>query len=41
MWEEIGKAIGAVLAFVCFPFAVIATAAGVLVLYDRIAHHHR
>jgi hypothetical protein len=41
MWEELGKALLAVLAFVCFPFAVIAAAAGMLALYDRAAHRHR
>jgi hypothetical protein len=41
MWDQVGKAILAVLAFICFPFAVIAATAGVLALYDRVAHHHR
>jgi hypothetical protein len=41
MWDEFGKALLAILTFVCFPFAVIAASAGVLALYDRAGHHHR
>jgi len=41
MWEEIGRTVLAVLAFVCFPFAVIGAVAGVLALYERVAHHTR
>ncbi len=41
MWRELAEAIVAALAFICFPFAVIAVAAGLLALYDRKVHHHR
>lgn len=41
MWTDYITAILAVLSFVCFPFLVIAAAAGVIVLFDRLLHVQR
>jgi len=39
MATEYLKAVLAVVLFVCFPFLVIAAAAGVLVVMDRVGQH--
>ena len=39
MGADVVQAALAVLAFLVFPFAVISTAAGLLVLCDRLIHH--
>jgi len=40
MWDEYLKALLALLLFVCFPFATIAVAAGLLRVLDRLSHLH-
>ncbi len=41
MWANLVEAALAVLGFVLFPFAVIATAAGMLLLFDRLSDVQR
>jgi SNF family Na+-dependent transporter len=40
MWTELLKAVGAFFSFVFFPFVVIAAAASLLMLMDRLTHRH-
>lgn len=41
MWTDYLRAILAVLSFVCFPFLLIAAAAGMMLLFDRLLRMHR
>lgn len=40
MWLDLAQALLAILVFVLFPFAVLAAGAAVLMLFDRLFHHH-